>query len=98
MYTAQRLINGTKLTPEILLKNGWQQEKVFDKTFYTEPEVKDRDKVWVHFEHHYYRVFHGPDRTFIALEVSVEWLELYKLLLDKYQHYEAPEEILDCRD
>jgi len=42
--------------------------------------MKDRDLITIQFESHYYRVWHSSKLTFIALESSVEWFELYYLL------------------
>lgn len=79
-------VNGSgashKLTPEYLFMNGWVPfyDTQTEKTFIVEPHVKDRDKIWVEFEHHYYRVWHGPAKTFIALKASLVWFQLYLLL------------------
>lgn len=81
-----KIINSqSALTPKYLIKKGWvtEYDKITGKTFYVEPDIKDRDKVSVEFEGHYYRVWHGRDRTFIALETSIEWLQLYLLLIYK---------------
>lgn len=64
------------LTPEYLLQRGWIEED----GFYYQPNIKDRDRISISFEHHYYRVWHSEKRTFIALESTVEWFELYYLL------------------
>ncbi len=64
------------LTPEHLKEKGFIQGE--DGTFY-QPDIKDRDKIWIEFEHHYYRVWHGRERTFIALESKLEWFETYYL-------------------
>jgi len=74
---------GTQLIPNRLIRAGWEVEHVGHRTFYIEPIIKRRDKVWVEFEHHYYRVYHGEDRTFVALESSLEWLQFYLFSLDK---------------
>ena len=75
------------LTADYLICKGWitEYDEISGKTFYVEPDIKDRDKVSLEFENHYYRVWHGRDRTFIALESSIEWLELYLLLIDKHK-------------
>lgn len=65
------------LTPEYLQNKGWIQEG----EYWVEPNIKDRDKIWVQFEYHYYRVRHGRDKTFIALESSLEWFQNYYLLV-----------------
>lgn len=80
---AKRLVNGnSKLTPEYLTERGWitEYDEVRQKTFYVEPNIKDRDKISVEFENHYYRIWHSAAKTFIALESSIEWFELYYLL------------------
>jgi hypothetical protein len=64
------------LTPQYLMSKGWIEKD----GFYFEPEIKDRDKIWIEFEHHYFRIFHGKERTFIGLESKVEWFETYYLL------------------
>lgn len=74
---ANRIVHhGQRLTPEYLLSRGWVEQ---DGDF-VEPDVKDRDKIWITFENHYYRVWHGKNRTFIGLESTVEWFENYFLL------------------
>ena len=98
-FIANQIINSkTRLTVEYLIKNGWRTEydKITDKTFYVEPNIKDRDKVSVEFESHYYRVWHGRERTFVALETSVEWLQLHLLLIDKHKKFSSPNEIVNC--
>ena len=65
-----------RLTPEYLMERNWVEEN----GYYIEPNIKDRDRISISFEHHYYRVWHGGDRTFFALESSIEWFELYYLL------------------
>ena len=72
---------GTQLTSFYLLKAGW----VIEDGYFVEPFVKKRDKVWVQLQGHYYRVYHGEERTFISLENSVEWLQLYLFTLDKHK-------------
>ncbi len=65
-----------RLTPEYLESKGW----TFDNGFWYETGMKDRDMIWVSFENHYYRVWHGKNKTFIALETSKKWFELYWLM------------------
>lgn len=77
-YTLTR--NTTQLTPEHLLAKGWNK---FGRDYY-EPLIKDRNRVTIIFDHHYYRVRHSKNGTFIALESSKEWLEMYLLLMDKH--------------
>ncbi len=77
---ANRIVHGENiLTTQYLIDKGW----VLDERSgcYIEPNVKERDKIWIQFEHHYYRVWHGRERTFIAVESKVEWFEVYYLLI-----------------
>jgi hypothetical protein len=75
---ANRIVHGgNKLTTYYLRSNGWVEEG----DFWVKPDVKDRDKVWILPGDNYYRVFHGKDKTFIALESAREWLELHYLLI-----------------
>jgi len=64
------------LTPLYLENNGWVKEG----DSWVEPDIKDRDKIWIDFEHHYFRIYHGKDKTFIALKSKIEWFEMYYLL------------------
>ena len=64
------------LTPEYLKNNGWIKEN----NSWIEPNIKERDKIWIDFESHYFRVYHGNNKTFIALESKIEWFEMYYLL------------------
>lgn len=74
---SNRIVHGiNRLTPEYLRDKGWMQEG----EYWVEPNIKDRDKIWIYFESHYYRVLHGGHKTFIALESSLEWFENYYLL------------------
>lgn len=67
----------TQLTPEYLKAKGWVQ----DEWGWVEPNIKDRDRITITFQDHYYRVWHSEKRTFIALESSVEWFEAYYLII-----------------
>lgn len=67
---------GTQLTPQYLIERGWVEQD----GYYIEPNIKDRDRISISFESHYYRVWHGEKRTFFALESTIEWFELYYLL------------------
>lgn len=78
----KRLIRGHQLTPYYLKQRGWIERD----GYYLEPIIKDRDRVSIKFENSYYRVWHGARRMFIALESSIEWLEMYMLLLDKHRN------------
>jgi hypothetical protein len=75
------LYSDKRLTPEYLEKRGWV--KVNDKykgELWVEPMTKDRDKIYISFENHWYRVWHSEDKTFITLTTSVEWFEIYYLM------------------
>lgn len=74
---------GNKLTPDYLIKKGWVSEydEIRCKTYYCEPNMKDRDVVYIEFESHYYRVWHSSAKTFIALESTIEWFENYYLII-----------------
>ena len=74
---ANRIVHGDQLTKDYLLSKGWVQEG----NFFVEPNVKLRDKIWIQFEHHYFRIYHGPDRVFIGLESTKGWFEIYWLIL-----------------
>ena len=75
---ANRIVHSqNRLTRDYLMSNGWELQ---DGKYWVQPNIKDRDKILVEFENHYYRVWHGADRTFIALEISIEWFENYYLL------------------
>jgi hypothetical protein len=70
---------GNQLQPWDLTAAGW----VIDESgFYVEPNIKDRDRVSIQFENHYYRIYHSEYRTFVALEYSREWLQIYLFALD----------------
>ena len=83
-FIAKRLVHSSnKLTPEYLLSKGWiiSFDEVRKKSFYIEDDVKDRDLISVEFDGNGYRVWHSEKRTFIAAETSLEWFELYYLLI-----------------
>ena len=67
---------GTPLIPQYLIERGWIEEN----GYYIEPNLKNRDRISISFDHNYYRVWRSETRTFIALESTVEWFELYYLL------------------
>ncbi len=74
---ANRIVHGQEyLTPQYLLSKGWIQEG----DFFVEQNIKERDKIWIQFENHYFRIYHGAERTFIGLESKKEWFENYYLL------------------
>lgn len=64
------------LTPKYLTDMGWIEKD----GYYFEPNIKDRDLISISFEKNWFRVWHGKERTFIALESKVEWFEIYYLL------------------
>lgn len=73
-----RVVHGqNKLTSDYLKKKGWVEEN----GFHFESGVKESDRVWIKFENHYFRVYHGKDKVFIGLESGVEWFENYYLLI-----------------
>lgn len=75
---ANKIIRGNnKLTPKYLIDKNWIEE---DGIYY-EPNIKGRDMVGIQFNEHYYRVFHSDKKTFITTESSVEWFEMYMLLI-----------------
>jgi hypothetical protein len=86
-FVANRLKDGTQLTTKYLEDHGWR----YRDGYFVEPLVKDRDRVSIKFQNspnvkgHYYQVFHSEKRTFIALEISIEWLELHLLCMDKHR-------------
>lgn len=65
-----------RLTPQYLIDRGWVQ---FCE-YYHEPNVKDRDRISISFEGDFYRVWHSEKLTFVALESTVEWFEMFYLL------------------
>ena len=76
-FLAKRLVySSNRLTPEYLIERGWVEQD----GYYIEPNIKDRDRISISFESHYYRVWHSDKRTFFALESTIEWFELYYLL------------------
>ena len=68
----------TPLTEEYLLKKGWVKNS--DGMYY-EPNVKSREVIYIRIDGYYYTVFHSIDKTYIATEKSVEWFEMYYLLI-----------------
>jgi hypothetical protein len=71
------VLDDNLLTPNYLENKGW----VKDGNTWTEPNVKQRDKIWIEFENHYFRCFIGKDKTFVGLESSEEWFDMFYLLL-----------------
>lgn len=75
---ANRIVHGQNhLTPKYLFDRGWIEED----GFFVEPNIKDRDKILIQFENHYFRIWHGKEKTFIALESKVEWFKTIIYLL-----------------
>jgi hypothetical protein len=67
------------LTEEYLISKGWIKEG----EYYTEPNIKERDRISITFGPWYYRIYHGKDKTFIALKSRLEYFEHYYNLLSK---------------
>lgn len=83
-FIAKRLVHSSnKLTISYLISNGWvtEYDEVRKKIFFTEPNIKDRDRVSIEFDGNGYRVWHSEKITFIASETSLEWFEMYYLLI-----------------
>jgi len=83
IFIAKRLVHSdNRLTPDYLLSRGWvMQEGIKESVMYAEPNMKDRDRISISFESHYYRVWHSKAETFIALESTIEWFEMYYLII-----------------
>ena len=77
-----KMFDDNYLTPKYLLDRNWIEKD----GYYIQPSIKDRDRVSIKFEDHCYRVWHSDKMTFIALESSVGWLELYMMCIDKYRN------------
>ena len=81
---ANRIVHQQNLlTPEYLVSKGWINEQ----GFWIEPNIKDRDKIWIQFDKLYFRVWHGKEKTFIGLESKVEWFETYYNLINRDIRY-----------
>ena len=84
-YIAKRIVYSEDLlTPAYLSSRGWIEED----GCWIEPNIKDRDRIYIEFEHHYFRVYHSANKTFIGLESKVEWFEVYYMLLHDRNRYE----------
>lgn len=83
IFIAKRLVHSNnKLTPKYLLFKGWvMQEGDGDRVIYVEPNIKDRDRITIAFDGNGYRIWHSDKMTFIAAETSLEWFELYYLMI-----------------
>lgn len=66
------------LTPKHLIDLGWVKEN----GFFVEKSIKDRDKIWIEFEDSFFRVYHGKDKTFIALNKKKSWFDSYYSLIN----------------
>ena len=82
----KNLEEGENLKPEHLVNLGWKKIPGYGTTMMVEPEIKDRDMVWIEFcgaygRVDYYRVWHGRERTFIALKAKKAWFDAYYMLL-----------------
>ena len=74
---ANRIVHSKNLLrPEYLIAKGWIEED----GFYFVPNTKDRDKICIQFENHYFRVWHWKEKTLTGLESKVEWFETYFLM------------------
>lgn len=72
----KRLSGYNRLQPHHLTSLGF----IYTDGYYFQPNMKDRDIIYVQFEGSSYRVFHSINKTFIAAENTLEWFELYYLL------------------
>jgi len=88
---AKRIVHSeNRLTPEYLLSEGWvMQEGLDDRVIYVEPNMKDRDRITIIFiETGYgYTVRHGAEQTFIQADKSIEWFEIYYMLVNSEIQY-----------
>lgn len=80
LFAYQIVWNGTPLTREHLLSRGFIQDENAPNSYY-QPNIKDRDLITVGFGEGYYIIWHSDKRTYIATEKSIEWFEMYYLLL-----------------
>jgi hypothetical protein len=69
--------HGELLTPDHLSSMGWIKEG----NCWVEKNIKKRDKIWIQFEDSYYRVYHGADKTFMALKSNKVWFENYHIIM-----------------
>lgn len=77
------IINSTtKLTREYLLNRGWMFEEFNNEIYWVEKHIKERDKIFIKFDGGFYRIYHGKNKTFIGLENSLEFFEIYYSLLN----------------
>ncbi len=84
---ARRIIIGNNpLTEDFLKEKGFFH---IGDSLWTQKNLKERDLIWVQLCGNYYRIFHGPQKTFISLESSKEWFELYyMMIIDEHKFYE----------
>lgn len=79
--------NNELLTADHLLANGFSHATDGDRDFFIEPHVKERDTIWVEFGSDlptgaaWYRVWHGPNRTFIGVHSTKQWFDDYYKLM-----------------
>ena len=85
---------GDQLLSDHLYDAGWIIEVQNERAFFIEPNIKGRDKIWISFENHYYRIYHGENRTFIDLQCTLQWLQVYLFLTDPYQMVETRKRII----
>jgi len=81
--TAKVIAGGTVLTPEYLISKGF----VYYEGFYFEPDVKGRDQIYIKFGNGFYHLYHSSAMTFIALEKTQEWFDMYYLLTQSDVRY-----------
>jgi hypothetical protein len=74
---ANRIVHeNARLTTEYLIQRGWTEED----GYYSEPNIKERDRVWIKFEGHFYRAYYGRYKNYISSETSLEWFNHFYLL------------------
>lgn len=86
-YLSCRIIKSNeRINVEYLESIGFKS----NGTYFVEENVKVRDKIWVELNDGYYRIFHGERKTFIALESSKYWFDVYYFLMTDgyYNHCE----------
>jgi len=82
---SHNIIHSTnKLSKEYLLQHGW----VENDGYVYEPNLKEKRTVWINFGDGFYRIFYGEKKTFIALESSFEYFQLFMLTVDNDKRYQ----------
>jgi hypothetical protein len=71
------------LTPWHLEQLGWK----CDGNCWYDPLTKERDRIGIVFYNGFYMVWHGPDKTWIACESSVEWFNVFRLAVERDLRY-----------